>query len=79
MSEFTRDEVETAFRHYFRVGQVLEDWEAWSDLFTDDAAYWIPLAHGQQDPLNHGSLMYEDKRRKQAATPARKPTPTAVR
>ena len=39
MSEFTRDEVETAFRHYFRVGQVLEDWEAWSDLFTDDAVY----------------------------------------
>jgi diguanylate cyclase (GGDEF)-like protein len=25
------------------------------------------------------ALMYEDKRRKQAATPARKPTPTAVR
>lgn len=35
--------------------------DEWYELFTDDAAYWIPLAHGQQDPLNHGSLMYEDK------------------
>jgi 3-phenylpropionate/cinnamic acid dioxygenase small subunit len=35
--------------------------DEWYELFTDDAAYWVPLAHGRQDPLNHGSLMYEDK------------------
>ena len=35
--------------------------DEWYELFTEDAAYWIPLEHGQQDPLNHGSLMYEDK------------------
>jgi limonene-1,2-epoxide hydrolase len=39
MAQFTRDEVEAAFRHYFMVGPVLEDWEAWSNLFTDDAVY----------------------------------------
>ncbi len=35
--------------------------DEWYELFAADAAYWVPLAHGQQDPLNHGSLMYEDK------------------
>jgi 3-phenylpropionate/cinnamic acid dioxygenase small subunit len=33
----------------------------WLDLFADDAHYWMPLAHGQQDPVNHASLLYEDK------------------
>jgi ketosteroid isomerase-like protein len=36
---FSRDEVEAAFRHYFMVGPVLEDWVAWSQLFTEDAVY----------------------------------------
>ena len=40
MTEFSRDEVETAFRHYFLTGPVLEDWIAWSRLFTDDAVYF---------------------------------------
>ena len=35
----SRDEVEQAFRQYIRTGAVLEDWEAWADLFTDDAVY----------------------------------------
>lgn len=35
--------------------------DEWFELFTADAAYWIPLVHGQPDPLDHGSLMYEDK------------------
>ncbi|MDN5920264.1 MAG: nuclear transport factor 2 family protein [Pseudonocardia sp.] len=34
-----RDEVEEAFRHYFRTGPVNEDWKAWSQLFTEDATY----------------------------------------
>jgi SnoaL-like domain len=34
-----RDEVEAAFRHYFRTGPVGEDWVAWSRLFTPDATY----------------------------------------
>jgi ketosteroid isomerase-like protein len=39
MSAHPRDEVEAAFRHYFQVGPVEEDWVAWSQLFTDDAVY----------------------------------------
>jgi hypothetical protein len=34
------NEVEEAFRHYFLVGPVMEDWIAWSQLFTDDAVYF---------------------------------------
>lgn len=35
--------------------------EEWLDLFTEDAYYWMPLAHGQTDPVLHASLMHEDK------------------
>ena len=35
--------------------------DEWYDLFTEDAYYWVPLAPGQTDPLNHTSLAYEDK------------------
>ncbi len=35
--------------------------DEWYELFTEDAFYWIPLAPGQVDGLNHVSLMYEDK------------------
>lgn len=35
--------------------------EDWLTLFTEDAYYWMPLAHDQQDPKLHTSLMYEDK------------------
>jgi len=37
MTDWTRDEIEAAFRHYFLTGPVYEDWVAWSRLFTDDA------------------------------------------
>ena len=33
----------------------------WLALFADDGFYWMPLAHGQTDPLLHASLLYEDK------------------
>ncbi|WP_181783982.1 nuclear transport factor 2 family protein [Pseudonocardia pini] len=34
-----RDEIESAFRHYFLTGPVYEDWAAWAELFTPDATY----------------------------------------
>nr|MBL8455476.1 aromatic-ring-hydroxylating dioxygenase subunit beta [Zoogloeaceae bacterium] len=34
--------------------------EEWLALFRDDAYYWMPLAHDQQDPRLHTSLLYED-------------------
>jgi hypothetical protein len=36
---YERDEVESAFRNYWMVGPVNEDWAAWASLFTDDAVY----------------------------------------
>jgi hypothetical protein len=39
MGNFTIDEVEAAFRRYWSTGAVGEDWDAWADLFTEDALY----------------------------------------
>src|SRR2546425_1087536 len=39
MAGHAHDEVEEAFRHYWQVGAVGEDWKAWAALFTDDATY----------------------------------------
>ena len=39
MVGYSRDEVEEAFVHYIRTGAVGEDWNAWADLFTEDAVY----------------------------------------
>lgn len=36
-------------------------WEDWLGLYTEDAYYWMPLVPGQQDPVLHSSLLYEDK------------------
>ena len=35
--------------------------EAWLDLFTDDATYWLPLERDQQDPLETSSLIHDDR------------------
>lgn len=34
-----QDEIEAAFRTYWQAGAVGEDWDAWADLFTEDADY----------------------------------------
>jgi hypothetical protein len=39
MAGFSRDELEAAFRTYWRTGAVGEDWNAWCDLFTEDCLY----------------------------------------
>jgi ketosteroid isomerase-like protein len=39
-TDYSRAEVEEAFRHYFLTGPVGEDWVAWSRLFSDDAVYF---------------------------------------
>ena len=36
------------------------DWAAWDALFTPDGIYWMPAAPGQDDPLQHVSLVYEN-------------------
>jgi 3-phenylpropionate/cinnamic acid dioxygenase small subunit len=35
--------------------------DAWYELFADDARYWMPLTRGQPDGRTHTSLFYEDK------------------
>jgi len=35
--------------------------EEWMGLFADDGAYWVPAGPGQESPLNHVSLFYDDK------------------
>src|SRR5690348_8581107 len=39
MASHSRDELEAAFIRYWRTGAVGEDWDAWADLFTEDARY----------------------------------------
>lgn len=36
---FDRGEIEEAFRHWWQVGNIEEDFAGWSDLFTTDADY----------------------------------------
>ena len=35
--------------------------DEWYELFAEDGHYWVPAAPGQDDPLLHNSLAYEDK------------------
>jgi hypothetical protein len=39
MPRFSREELEGAFQLYWRTGAVGEDWDAWADLFAEDAEY----------------------------------------
>jgi 3-phenylpropionate/cinnamic acid dioxygenase small subunit len=50
-------------RFVVREARLLDEkrFDEWYELFTEDAYYWVPLAPGQTDPLNHTSLAYEDK------------------
>jgi benzoate/toluate 1,2-dioxygenase beta subunit len=35
--------------------------EAWLDLFSDDATYWIPLEKNQDNPLETSSIVHDDR------------------
>jgi benzoate/toluate 1,2-dioxygenase beta subunit len=35
--------------------------EAWLELFTDDATYWVPLEINQEDPLETSSIIHDDR------------------
>jgi hypothetical protein len=46
MGEFTRDEIERAYAHYRQTAAeagASGDWDAWADLFTEDAEYYEHL------------------------------------
>jgi len=35
--------------------------EAWLDLFTDDATYWLPLERAQKDARETSSIIHDDR------------------
>jgi benzoate/toluate 1,2-dioxygenase beta subunit len=49
-------------RFLFREARLLDErrWTEWLDLFAEGGMYWVPLTHGQPDPIDHASLFYED-------------------
>jgi benzoate/toluate 1,2-dioxygenase beta subunit len=53
-------EIETFLFHEARLldtGQL----EAWLELFTDDATYWVPLEQDQKDPYETSSIIHDDR------------------
>jgi 3-phenylpropionate/cinnamic acid dioxygenase small subunit len=50
-------------RFVVREARLLDEkrFDEWYELFAEDGYYWVPLAPGQTDPLNHTSLAYEDR------------------
>ena len=52
MTSYPRGELEEAFHHWWKVGNVNEDWDGWADLFTEDCTYtehfWGVL-HGREE------------------------------
>ena len=36
-------------------------YEEWLELFAEDATYWVPLEHGQQDPYEMSSIIHDDR------------------
>ena len=35
--------------------------EAWLELFTEDATYWLPLERDQKDPFETSSIIHDDR------------------
>jgi 3-phenylpropionate/cinnamic acid dioxygenase small subunit len=35
--------------------------EAWLELFTEDAVYWVPLEHDQKDAVETSSIIHDDR------------------
>lgn len=54
---------DTLIDFVYREARLIDEkrFDAWYELFAEDGLYWVPLVHGQEDGLNHASLMYEDR------------------
>ena len=55
--------VEEVRQFLYHEAQLLDsgELEAWLELFTEDATYWVPLERGQKDPLETSSIIYDDR------------------
>ncbi|MCY1218216.1 2-halobenzoate 1,2-dioxygenase small subunit [compost metagenome] len=51
------------FALVYEEARLIDDkrFDEWLALFAQDCLYWIPLVPGQQDGIDHASLMYEDR------------------
>ena len=38
-----------------------QQYEAWLELFTEDATYWLPLEQNQKDPHETSSIIHDDR------------------
>jgi 3-phenylpropionate/cinnamic acid dioxygenase small subunit len=38
-----------------------QQFEAWLELFTDDATYWVPLEQNQKDAFETSSIIHDDR------------------
>lgn len=47
----------------FHEARLLDErrWDEWEALFLEDGVYWAPATPDQPDPINHVSLMYEER------------------
>ena len=39
------------------------DYDAWEELWTDDAMYWVPTGESMDDPDRKVSIIYDNRRR----------------
>lgn len=39
------------------------DFDAWEELWTDDALYWVPVDGAEHDPLTYMSIIYDNRNR----------------
>jgi benzoate/toluate 1,2-dioxygenase beta subunit len=37
------------------------DLDGWIKLYSEDGTYWMPVTADQKDPLNHVSILYDDR------------------
>ena len=55
--------IETVTEFLYQEATYLDqaDLDAWFELYTEDAYYWMPVSPDQTDPNNHISLFYDDR------------------
>ena len=56
-------DIQTVTELLYREADCLDsaDLDAWFELYTEDASYWMPVSSDQTDPHDHISLFYDDR------------------
>ena len=57
-----RPDIRAVEEFLYREARLLDEqrWEEWNALFAEDGVYWMPAAPGQDNPLDHVSLIHEN-------------------